>query len=118
MSREAFDKAVNYAVYALGIAAAAILLFFFAAAIASSVYKGKKTQVKILKKHEVKFKRARNKRTNRYAGGRFFRSTIDVEVGGEKKTLKCNDNVILDKLSVGGSYNVRVKFGTVVKILR
>lgn len=118
MNQEVFGKAVNYVIYALGIAAGAVLLFFFAAAVVSAFYKGKKTGVKILKKREVKFKRSRNRRRGGNVNERYSRSKIDVEVNGEKKTLKCNDLVILDKLSVGGSYSVRVKFGSIVKILR
>jgi|GEM_PF-5384769 len=116
---ETFGKVVNNVVMGLGIIAAAVLLFFFIAAIVSLVYRGKTVGIKVLKKHEVKFKKRRT-RDSRLAsrGGRYQRSKIDVEIDGDKKTLKCNDFVILDKLSVGGKYNVRVKFGAIIKILK
>lgn len=118
MNQELFGKIVNYVIYALGGAAAAVLLFFFVMAVVSAFYKGKKTKVKILKKHEVRFKRKRGKTKYGNASERFYRSKIDAETDGKQKTFKCNDIVILDKLSVGGVYNVRVKFGAIVKILR
>jgi len=123
MLPETFDKVMNYVIYALGIAALAVLLFFFVAAIVSVVYKGKRVAVKILKKHELKFKRRRTSIKNTKAasrGSRYSRSKVDVEFTdtGDKKTLKCNDFVILDKLSVGYTYNLRVKFGVIEKILK
>ncbi|MDR0196716.1 MAG: hypothetical protein LBI36_00645 [Oscillospiraceae bacterium] len=118
-NQETFNKALNYVVYAIGIVAAGTLLFFLALALVGVFYKGKKYSVKVLKKHEFKFKRRkgfslRGSQTN----ARYARSKIDVEINGKKKTVKCEDNVILDKLSVGKTHNLRIRFNTINKILK
>ncbi|MCL2634838.1 MAG: hypothetical protein FWD34_10040 [Oscillospiraceae bacterium] len=113
------NSTVNYAVYAIGIAAVGILAFFIIFSVVSTIYKGKKTAIKVLKKKELKFEQRKGVGAKTaQINARYSRSKIVVEIGEKKKTLRCNDNVILDKLSVGKTHNVRVKFGVIVKILK
>jgi hypothetical protein len=122
----------NIFIIALGILAGAVLLFFIVFAIVSSVYKGKDVKVKIVKKVESKVLRGNMmgrsspgykanvdlSRRARRQKGRLKYSKIIVELDGKEKTLKCNDVVLLDKLSVGKMQNIRIRFGEIVKILK
>ena len=116
----------------LGIAAGAVLLLFIVYGVVSSVYKGKDVSVKVLRKVETKVLRGNMmgrsspgykgqvdlSRRARRQKGRLRYSKIIVDIEGKTKTLKCNDNVILDKLMVGKINKIRIRFGEVVKILK
>ncbi|MCL1832682.1 MAG: hypothetical protein FWG45_07240 [Oscillospiraceae bacterium] len=125
-----FGKGWNNVIIGLGIAAAVILLAFIAYAIVTTFYKGKVVMVKVLKKKETRVlrgstigrgtpgykgqtdlsRRARRQKT------RMRYSKVVVELDGEKKTLRCNDVVLLDKLVVGKINKIRIRFGEIVKI--
>ncbi|MDR0222373.1 MAG: hypothetical protein LBI38_02405 [Oscillospiraceae bacterium] len=118
-NQNVFNGALNAVIRAIGILAAGILLFFLATAIIGAFYKGKKVGVKVLKKHELKFKQRKGfSLRGSKINARYARSKIDVEINGKKKTIKCEDNVILDKLSVGKTHNIRLRFNTITKILK
>jgi len=131
-SLEGFGGAWNVMVTVLAILAGAVLLFFVGVGIASTFYKGKDVTVKVLKKKEPKVLQGSTmgktsagyrasgtmSRKQRRQKGRIRFSKVIVELDGAKKTLKCNDVVLLDKLSVGRSNNVRIRFGEIIKILK
>jgi hypothetical protein len=125
----------NVFVIALAIGAGAILAFFIVLGIVSAFYKGKDVKVKIIKKKESKVLRGgvMGRTSPGYRGGgdtsrkarrqkgrlRYSKVTIEfVELEGQQKTVKCNDIVIFDKLVVGKTQRVRVRFGEIVKILK
>ena len=127
------NQGLNWFVTGLGIAAVAVFVFLIVMAIVASKYKGKAVKVKVVKKHEIIVARGSTmggrglpgfkgtsgeSRKTRRSKTRMSNSKVEVEIDGEKKILKCNDNVILDKLSIGKVQNVRVKFGAIVKILK
>jgi len=127
-----FGSGWNVFITILGIAAGAVLLFFIVLGIISMFYKGKDVSVKVLRKREAKVLRGNmmgkgspgyknNTDTSRRARrqkGRIRFSKVIVELDGETKTLKCNDIVLLDKLMVGRTNKVRIRFGEIIKILK
>ncbi|MCL1789250.1 MAG: hypothetical protein FWG33_02740 [Oscillospiraceae bacterium] len=127
-----FGTGWNVFITILGIAAGLLLLFFIIYGIVSSIYKGKDVTVKVLKKKEANVLRGNMmgrsspgykgqtdlSRKARRQKGRLRYSKVIVELDGQTKTLKCNDNVLLDKLMVGKKNNIRIKFGEIVKILK
>ncbi|MCL1902973.1 MAG: hypothetical protein FWF94_00965 [Oscillospiraceae bacterium] len=127
-----FGSGWNVFITVLGIAAGAVLLFFIGYGIVSAVYKGKDVTVKVLRKKEANVLRGNMmgrsspgykgsvdlSRKARRQKGRIRYSKVIVELEGDTKTLKCNDNVLLDKLRVGKQNRIRIKFGEIVKILR
>jgi len=127
-----FGGGWNIFVTILGIAAGVVLLFFIGLGVASVVYKGKDVQVKVVKKIESKVLRGNmmGKSSPGYKGqtdlsrkarrqkGRLRYSKILVEFDGKEKLLKCNDNVLLDKLAVGRINKIRIRFGEIIKILK
>jgi hypothetical protein len=116
----------------IAILAAAVLVFFIVLGIASAFYKGKDVKVKVLKKHEAKVLRGgmMGRSSPGYKGqtdlsrrarrqkGRLKFSKVSVELDGKEKLLRCNDNVILDKLLIGKVNHIRIRFGEVIKILK
>jgi hypothetical protein len=129
-----FGSGWNRVIMVLGIIAAAVLALFIAYAVVSVFYKGKAVTVKVLKKKETTVLRGNTigRGTPGSGGGksdlsrkarrqktRMRFSKVVVELSdGAKKTLRCNDVVLLDKLVVGKINKVRIRFGEIVKILR
>jgi hypothetical protein len=125
-----FGRGWNRVIIGLGILAAAILVAFIGFAIVSTFYKGKVVMVKVLKKKETKVLRGSTigRGTPGYKGQtdlsrkarrqktRMRYSKVVVELDGVKKTLRCNDIVLLDKLVVGKINKIRVRFGEIIKI--
>ena len=125
-------KSYNYIIYGISILAGATLLFFVILGIVSAIYKGKDMEMRIVKKLEPNVLRGglMGKSSPGYKGGvdlsrkarrqkgRMRYTKIIVEFDGQEKTFKCSDIVIFDKLFVGRSYNLRVRFGEIIKIIK
>ena len=129
---DSFGSGWNVFMIVLGIAAGGLLLFFIGYAVVSGIYKGKDVSAKIVKKVESKVLRGNTyggrgspgyggqtlSRKARRQKERIRYSKVIIELEGERKTLKCNDFAILDKLSVGKTQRIRIKFGEIVKVLK
>ena len=127
-----FGSGWNVFITILGIAAGLVLLTFVVLGVVSAVYKGKDVGVKVLKKKEAKVLRGNTmgrsspgykgqtdlSRRARRQKGRLRYSKVVVELDGQTKEFRCNDNVILDKLMVGRINKVRIRFGEIIKILK
>jgi len=126
------NNAWNIFIIGLGIFAGSVILFFIIAGIVVSFYKGKDVEAKVLKKLEAKVLRGNTigRGTPGYKGqtdlsrrarrqkGRHRNSKILIELDGKEKTIRCSDNVLLDKLIVGRTNKIRIRFGEIVKILK
>ncbi|MCL1881485.1 MAG: hypothetical protein FWF76_04845 [Oscillospiraceae bacterium] len=122
----------NGVIIAFGILAGVVLLAFIVFAIVSAFYKGKIYEIKVIKKKEDKVLRGNTigRGTPGYKGqtdlsrrarrqkGRIRYCKVVAEIEGENKTLKCNDLVILDKLIIGKTNKVRIRFGEIIKIIK
>ena len=125
---QSVGPAWNTFITVLGICAGAVVVFFIVAGVITVFYKGKDVDVKVLKKKETKV--LQNKTSAGYRGqsdlsrrarrqkGRIRYNKVVVELDGKKKTLKCNDIVIFDKLSVGKVNHVRIRFSEIIKLFK
>jgi hypothetical protein len=131
--RNDFGQAWNWGIIGLGIVAGAVLLGFIVYAFISTFYKGKVVELKVIKKKETTVLRGNTIGRGTPGGGggradlsrrarrqktRMRYSKVVVEIDGEQKTLRCNDIVLLDKLMVGKTNKVRVRFREIVKIVK
>jgi hypothetical protein len=129
----AAGQGYNTFIIGIGIVSGLVLGFFVVLGIVSAFYKGNDLQVKVVKKVEPKVLRGNmmgrgspgyrgNTDTSRRARrqkGRIRYSKITVELeDGREKVIRCNDVVLFDKLLVGKTQKIRIRFGEIIKILK